>query len=244
MKPSNRIIAAFDFEIPELGVFRVVPLRRSHNITLRRHGAGMRVSVPYGISVESLVNTLKTLVPRLEARTAADSVPKFHLGQSIILPEITVDIVAASDSQRGVKVRREANVVTVSVAPTLDIMAPEVVQTVNRLIIKGVTWHADAVLLPRAMALASEAGVVVTGWKTGSGRRTLGTCSASGVITLSAMLMFLPQHLRDYVVWHELAHRTHMNHSAGFHALCDRYCGGRERQLRRELRLFSWPVLR
>lgn len=244
MKPSNRIIATFDLEVPELGVFRVVPLRRARNITLRRLAAGMRVSVPYGITLESLVNSLKTLVPRLEERTPVDSAPKFYLGQSIELPEIMVHIVAASDSQRGVKVKREGSVVTVSVAPTLDITDTDVIQAVNRLIIKGVTWRSDTVLLPRAMELAARVGVKVKGWKMGSGRRTLGTCSASGVITLSSMLMFLPQHLRDYIVWHELAHRTHMNHSAEFHRLCDYYCGGRERQLIREIRLYRWPVLR
>jgi hypothetical protein len=56
------------------------------------------------------------------------------------------------------------------------------------------------------------------------------------------MLVFLQQELRDYIVWHELAHLTHMNHSADFHALCNSYCGGREKDMREKLRLVRWPL--
>jgi len=46
----------------------------------------------------------------------------------------------------------------------------------------------------------------------------------------------LPEHLRDFVILHELCHTVHHNHSAAFHALLDRCTGGRESLLRRELR--------
>jgi len=46
-----------------------------------------------------------------------------------------------------------------------------------------------------------------------------GSCSASGAIRYNWRLLLAPPHVRAYVVAHEVAHRVHLNHGAGFHAL-------------------------
>jgi predicted metal-dependent hydrolase len=48
-------------------------------------------------------------------------------------------------------------------------------------------------------------------------RRRWGQCSASGVVTLNAALVCLPEVLIESVVVHELAHLVHMNHSEQFY---------------------------
>ncbi|MBQ7818816.1 MAG: M48 family metallopeptidase [Bacteroidales bacterium] len=75
-----------------------------------------------------------------------------------------------------------------------------------------------------------------------TGRSRLGVCNVKKEIKLSVYLMFYPQHLIDYVIMHELAHLTEMNHSPRFHSLCNAYCGGRERELERELKKFIFPL--
>lgn len=48
-----------------------------------------------------------------------------------------------------------------------------------------------------------------------------GSCHPDGRISFSWRLILAPDHARDYVVAHEVAHLVHHNHSAKFWALCE-----------------------
>ena len=50
-----------------------------------------------------------------------------------------------------------------------------------------------------------------------------GSCSTRRCISLNWRLVMLRPELQDYILLHELAHLTEMNHSKGFWALLDRY---------------------
>lgn len=54
-----------------------------------------------------------------------------------------------------------------------------------------------------------------------------GSCSSRGAISLNWRLVLLEPALQDYVILHELAHLTEMNHSARFWDLLDTYDSGR-----------------
>ena len=70
-------------------------------------------------------------------------------------------------------------------------------------------------------------------------RTKWGSCTAENNISLSLFLMTLPEHLRDFVIVHELCHTGHHDHSPRFHALVDRLVGGNEKALNGELKAFS-----
>lgn len=94
--------------------------------------------------------------------------------------------------------------------------------------------------LPGRIARLSEAtGLRYAKLTIRASRTKWGSCSGQNHISLSLFLMTLPEHLRDYVIIHELCHTVHHNHSPRFHALVDRLVGGREKELNRELRRFS-----
>lgn len=70
-------------------------------------------------------------------------------------------------------------------------------------------------------------------------RTKWGCCTSRNNLSLSLFLMTLPEHLRDFVLLHELCHTVYHDHSPRFHALLDRCLGGRERALRRELKNYA-----
>ena len=102
---------------------------------------------------------------------------------------------------------------------------------------------APELLLPQARQIAARLGCAPGRWKISGGKKVLGHCNSKKEISLSSMLTLFPRRLRRYVICHELAHLTHMNHSKAFHDLCNAYLEGKEKALSQELKHYKWPVL-
>lgn len=98
---------------------------------------------------------------------------------------------------------------------------------------------AKADLPARLERLARQTGLQYAGVTVRVARTKWGCCTSRNTISLSLFLMALPEHLRDFVLLHELCHTVHHDHSPRFHALLDRVTGGREKELERELRTYS-----
>lgn len=98
---------------------------------------------------------------------------------------------------------------------------------------------AKADLPPRIERIAARTGLKYAKLTIRASRTKWGSCSGRNHISLSLFLVTLPEHLRDYVIVHELCHTVHHNHSPRFHALVDQLVGGHEKALNRELRAFT-----
>lgn len=109
-------------------------------------------------------------------------------------------------------------------------------------IMSFVRRSSEAYLKERLDKLSSALRLSYKDFSVSYGRSRLGKCDTRRNITLSCYLMFYPPQLIDYVILHELAHLTEMNHGERFHQLCNRYCGGNEKSLQRQLRSFPLPV--
>ncbi|MDE7125723.1 MAG: M48 family metallopeptidase, partial [Muribaculaceae bacterium] len=115
---------------------------------------------------------------------------------------------------------------------------------ITRIILNRIRPVARQILLDTAATIATETGCHPSAWSISSGRRVLGSCNSYRIIRLSIYLLFLPHHLRRYIICHELAHLSEMNHSPAFHRIADKYCNGNERSWATELKTFKWPVMR
>ncbi len=92
--------------------------------------------------------------------------------------------------------------------------------------------------------LAKEHGFHYTSLRLSSARTRWGSCSGKNGISLSIFIMLLPEHLREFIILHELCHTHHHNHSEAFHALLDSIVGGKEKALNRELKAYIIPIIK
>ena len=171
-------------------------------------------------------------------------VPELHVGQVIECYHCQAIIEATNPRPGYVTTRWEENLLHVQIHENADLTDFRTKQFVSDMISHAMEYIADKVLLPFAREVADGLGLKPAGFEVGRGMRKLGHCTGKKVIQLSRNIMFLPENLVRYVICHELAHLTHMNHSPQFHALCDQYTGGKEKELEQQLRQFRWPIMK
>ena len=222
-------------------------------VELRRGMTSVRFSIrPDGLllmraPLRASIADLKRMVDsNREAlrRLPRPDVPEMYVGQVIECFRCRVVVEATEPRPGYVQTRWEDDVLHVAVYADADLTDLRTKQFVSDRISYAMEYIAEKILLPYAREVADSLGLTPAGFEVGRGMRKLGHCTTKRVIQLSRNLMFYPEELIRYVVCHELAHLTHMNHSPQFHALCDQYCGGKEKELEQQLRQFRFPIVK
>lgn len=230
-----------EVEHRQLGRVLVSARPNTRRATARWRNGLVSLNVPRSYGLPDINRLLDHFAPRLlECR------PELHYCAPMRLSFPGVDFVIARQGLLPSKILAKASlpVCSLEVGSGFDFADSATTRAVSDMLCKLARKVAPQILTPRARQLAASIGRNPAGWTISSGFRTLGTCSAKGIISLSYVLVFLPQELRDYVIFHELAHLSEMNHSPRFHQLLNSYLGGREQLLCSLLRGYDWPVLR
>ena len=94
---------------------------------------------------------------------------------------------------------------------------------------------------PTIERLAQANGLTYNTLRISSAHTRWGSCSGKNGISISLFVMLLPEHLREFIILHELCHTRHHNHSAAFHTLLNTLVDGRERLLDKELKGYRIP---
>ena len=229
-------------EDKEFGKVYVSFRANMRNITMRWKGGSLYMNAPYGTGVKQLREVLDTFRVKLRAGKDKGSM-SYHIGQVIQCYRLTLTIGEQERRSDLIIFNHNGDNVDVLVPRGIDLDEPSAKKWVSRALRAALDGHASKVLIPLAQDISKRLGVAPARYEIGYGLRKLGHCTRDKVIQLSANLMFLPEELIELTICHELAHLTHMNHSPQFHALVDKYLGGRERELERRLKAFCWPVM-
>ena len=231
-------------EDKEFGKIHVELRRGMTSVRFTYHADGLLLMrAPLGASVEDLQRMVDMNRERLRTLPRPDSVT-FHLGQVIECYKCRVVIESQSRMPGYILNHWDGDTLHLQVHESANLDDDNVKRTLSNVIGRAMDVQAHAVLLPFAQRVVDELGLKPAGLEVGRGMRKLGHCTAKKVIQLSRNLMFLPEPLVRYIICHELAHLTYMNHSPQFHALCNQYTDGQEKQLERQLRQFHFPILK
>ena len=111
---------------------------------------------------------------------------------------------------------------TLSTGEPFAHMVPNAVM-VGALLDRALKLQALAVFGERLAGHAARFGIAVPRLALSSARTRWGSCSLKSGIRLNWRLIHGEPHLIDYVIVHELAHLTEMNHGARFWAIVERY---------------------
>lgn len=230
----------FEYIDKDIGRVRVVAHPTSRRITCRWKDGYVKVVVPVGVGQSRVRKSVDKLKPQILAMKPSVTVReeivmddwKIKIGRQNIKPDHFVLTATLPDCR-------------VDIGQNIDVTTPEGSAGLQKALHRLAYLVAPKLLLPYAMQVTAED---TTGkpekWKISRGHQVLGHCDSKGVIALSYILVFLPRRLRRYVIYHEVAHLFHMDHSVKFHEMLDSFLGGQERSLAREIKHYKWPVER
>lgn len=228
-----------DYE--EIGNVRFVVRPGSRKITAKWKDGIVVCNIPPGLTPEKIAPVIRDMIPVMKRYRNTFSFDE-HNGFEVdgwkvefMRSAAVGGSLSATWSETGCKI---------SVPATADFDDCDFTRRVSALLCRVAARIAPRVVIPFAREVAARVGVSPDLWRISHGHRTLGFCNPRREIALSYMVMFLPRELKEYIICHELAHLTEMNHSDRFHRLCDIYCGGREKECAEKVRRYKWPVLR
>ncbi len=210
--------ALVDASAPALLFVRSARARR-YRLTVRRDGVAVATIPLRGSEREAqrFVDQHRTWLERVRHRQARrPSAPEaWPLGTSVLWRGQMCEIRAAATGRRP-QVCLAADVFRVP-AHEGDLRAVLQTQFLRRARIE---------LPARAWELAAETGAALKEVTVRNQRSRWGSCSARGHVSLNWRLIQTPDHVRDYIIYHELMHLREMNHSGRFWARVAEVCPG------------------
>lgn len=247
---KNSIVESCRYDHPVLGSVHVRVHGTTRHLKARWVGQEVRLTVPPGIRAADCDRFLARVQERLlEAR------PKMFpgIGSTIEAPFADFTIRPGEANQRrDVRIhfgaaaddgcKKAAYIIYIKEDAESRLGRADFSRLLNDSLLACARHATVEHILPLARGIAERVGRYPVGWQVKETKTRLGSCTSTGIITLSPRLVFMPLELCEFVICHELAHLSEMNHSSAFHELCDSYCGGREAELQAKVRAFRFPV--
>lgn len=233
-------VSISEFKDDVFGNVKVRTSSRAGRIIFRVREGKLNITVPTFTSLDFVKKSIannRTKIERLFKRTSSNVL---HVGS--VIESCCFTIVINSHSIPKIFFSLKNGVLNIFVPSDIDVEDYKFQKILKSNIIRIAKRTAAPYLEKRLNELALANNLKYNKFSLSHGKQRLGVCNSKRDISLSVYLIFYPPHIIDYIILHELAHLTVMNHSSEFHSLCDKYCNGNERKFERELKQFKNPL--
>lgn len=229
--------------IPEVGEVLLTKSKRAKRVNIKvAPFKGVQVTVPYRVtfaSAEKLVREKKSwLLKHLP------NMQKMENELTIFTPDtrfetFSHELVFVEDSSSELRARTSQNQLRIIYPANTNFQSSENQYFIRHCIIETYRREAKVFLPQRVLELALLHNFRFKSVHVKNAKTRWGSCSYDNKINLNLHLMRLPEHLRDYVILHELCHTQVKNHSQDFWNLMDKVTGN-GRGLDKELN--QWQI--
>ena len=201
-------------EVAGLGTVSIYKRRDSRSLRLSISGPGkIRVTIPAWASfnaglqyAERQANWIHAHQPAAAPSLASD----YRVGK-----EHQLLFMRSSTSNKPTKSLSKATII-IKYPASLSQDSPAVQAMAAKASVEALRDEAEALLPSRLQALATQHSCTYYGVQIRKLKGRWGSCDSKKLIVLNLFLMQLPWPLIDYVLLHELAHTSHMNHGSEF----------------------------
>jgi hypothetical protein len=220
-------------------LFRHSSRARHLNISVRPF-AGVRVSIPIGMSYKSAVRLV--VEKKLWIKQYLDKMKEFEKQQTMFDENSGYctkhhKLHLRKADRKNISVRISKGKINVIYPTELRSDSKEVQSAVRKGIERALKVEAKQYLPERVKELAGKFELNYNELTLKNIKSRWGSCSRKNNINLSIHLMRLPNHLIDYVILHELVHTVHHNHGKHFWTMLDNLTSG-AKSLDKELRKY------
>lgn len=222
----------------KLGTIEITWRKQSRQVTAHYKNGSFSFSVPNRLSLKQLFDIIENMQPKLIALKKRSLPPTlFNNNFKINLPQFSLNIIE-NNKYKTAHLKRLEKSITLEVNPNI-INHENTQKWIEKAILLNLQTIAYHPLQNRTLELAAKTKTTVADIKIGKAKRSWGNCNSKGIITLSIFTYLLPDHLRDFIILHELAHRQEMNHSKKFYSVWEEYVGENFHNYQQEMKSFT-----
>ena len=230
----------YQYEDPEFGTIILYLHPTARHLIFKIRDNSLQITVPEGITYAQITQSINKNRENIRKIYVRKNDKILRPGTLLEIRNFTIAIRTHNKNKYLFKLYN--NTLFIFCPDTTDFESPETQRIISAGIKRFIKQEAEKYLPERLDLLAKQLNLTYNSVSVSHGRKRLGRCDMRRNILLSYHLMFLPDRLIDYVIFHELAHLSEMNHGERFHQLCNRYCQGKEKILEKELKSFPFPI--
>lgn len=223
----------------EFGPIFVRRISSAKSFTFRVRENMLHVSVPKFSKEEELIKTVDLLRPKLRNLLKVSRIEPIGLGFSYCSEWVSIET-KRFDGEEYASFTN--NRLIFHLNPAEDYSRLCFQRWIKNKLVHFLMLIAKEALPCMVEKEAKALGLIYSLVKVGRSRTQWGNCNSNDEITLSCFLLLLPKNLVRYVILHELAHLSEMNHSSVFWNLLDSYTQGNCASLMADLKKVKLPI--